>query len=252
LKIFVSYSRTDAGDFAGQIYQGLKDEHDVFTDVNNIQAGDIWSNVIGRNISSCDVFVPIITHAALRSPHVEQEVLQAQRENKKIIPCFHRYVSKNQIKWNLSRFQGVEFDNKYDLARDLYYKIEKSQTERSKAVAVSRSPRFPYNLGSFDPYSLGSFDPYSLGAPYRDKNALVDEGRALISSGRYQEAIKWYDKALAIDPNYKNALLNKGIALTQLGRYNEAITHFDKLLAIDPNDKGALDGKQRALSHLRS
>jgi hypothetical protein len=123
LKIFVSYSRSDGGDFAHQIHESLVEEHDIFTDVDDIRAGEIWSDTIEKNISNCDIFVVIVTHAALRSPKVEREVLQAQRENKKIIPCIHRDVSYNEIKWNLYKIQGIEFFDKYELARNLYRNI---------------------------------------------------------------------------------------------------------------------------------
>ena len=46
---------------------------------------------------------------------------------------------------------------------------------------------------------------------------------------------------MAIDPNYKVALNNKGSALLNQDDYDQAITYFDKALAIDPNDKQALD-----------
>lgn len=92
MKIFVSYSRRDAGDFANQIHESLIEKHDVFTDVKNIQLGDVWNNTIEKNISTCDVFVVIITEAALRSIEVEKEVIQAQKENKKIIPCIYRGI----------------------------------------------------------------------------------------------------------------------------------------------------------------
>ena len=98
MKIFVSYSRRDAGDFAQQIYEHLKAEYDIFTDTFDIQVGDVWSNTIEANISDCDFFIIMITHAALRSKEVEKEVLQAQRENKTIIPCIHRDVSHGEIK----------------------------------------------------------------------------------------------------------------------------------------------------------
>ncbi|MGB6593241.1 MAG: tetratricopeptide repeat protein [Candidatus Nitrosopolaris sp.] len=39
---------------------------------------------------------------------------------------------------------------------------------------------------------------------------------------------------------------NKGAALVDLGNYTQAITYFDKALAIDPNDKYALNLKQLA------
>ena len=52
LKIFVSYSRRDAGDFADQIQKYFSTfNYDVFTDTNSINVGDVWSSVIDINIS---------------------------------------------------------------------------------------------------------------------------------------------------------------------------------------------------------
>jgi hypothetical protein len=131
MKIFVSYSRRDAGDFAYQIYEHLKEDYDIFTDVNDIQIGDVWSNTIEANISNCDLFIIILTNAALKSQEVEREVLQAQRENKKIIPCIHRDIEKDDIKWDLSSRQGVEFVDKHELARNLYTRISKIQNKKN-------------------------------------------------------------------------------------------------------------------------
>ena len=36
--------------------------------------------------------------------------------------------------------------------------------------------------------------------------------------GKYQEAITYYDKVLAIDPNFVYALNGKGVALDDLGK----------------------------------
>src|SRR5215207_20480 len=131
MKIFVSYSRRDAGDFAEQIQRHFASfgQYEVFTDVNSIKVGEIWSNTIEDNISNCDIFVVIATNGALQSPHVENEVLQAQREKKRIIPCFHRNVRDNEIKWGLNKIQGVEFEDKYELARNLYSKIADNRGE---------------------------------------------------------------------------------------------------------------------------
>jgi DNA-binding beta-propeller fold protein YncE len=139
VKIFVSYSRRDAGDFANQIHRHFSSfNYDIFTDVDDIKAGDIWSNTITSNISSCDIFVVIVTYGSLHSPHVENEVLQAQRENKKIIPCFFRNINPNKIKWGLDKIQGVEFTNEYQLARDLYSKID-IETNISSDKGTERS-----------------------------------------------------------------------------------------------------------------
>ena len=123
MKIFISYSRRDA-DYAQQIDEYFEGSgHNVFTDVKDIQMGVVWTSALETNISNCDVFVVIITHASLRSTEVEKEVRQAQREKKTIIPCIHRDVSYDEIKWDLKSIQGVEFQDKYELSRDLYSKI---------------------------------------------------------------------------------------------------------------------------------
>jgi TIR domain len=87
VKIFVSYSRGDAGDFAEQIHKDLENEHDIFTDVNSIKKGFTWSTIIEDNIPNCDLFVILITNAALKSHEIEKEVLIAQNRGKMIIPC---------------------------------------------------------------------------------------------------------------------------------------------------------------------
>jgi hypothetical protein len=123
VKIFISYSREDAGDLAGQIRKYLtRFKYEVFTD-DSIRAGDFWDTTIETQISSCDVFVVILTYGALESPYVEREVLHAQREKKRIIPCVHRRLIHSQLKWSLDKIQGVEFDDKFELARNLYYEI---------------------------------------------------------------------------------------------------------------------------------
>lgn len=66
-----------------------------------------------------------------------------------------------------------------------------------------------------------------------------NEGYDLDKLGRYEEAIKAYDKALGIDPTLKEAWHNKGVTLANLGRYEEAIDAFDKALEIDPTYKWA-------------
>ncbi len=85
--------------------------------------GEIWNDKIEDNISNCDFFVVLITHPALRSKQVEKEIQLAKRHNKIIIPCFNKSVGKNEIKWNLDAHHGIEFEDKYELARYLYSKI---------------------------------------------------------------------------------------------------------------------------------
>jgi hypothetical protein len=149
VKIFVSYSRRDAGDFANQIQRHLSTfEYHIFTDIDSIKAGEIWSKIIEKNISNCDIFVVIVTNGALQSLEVEGEVLEAQKKNKKIIPCIYRYIRKDKIKWGLEKFQGVEFDDKYQLAREFYSKVDietNIPSDQDKQVSQPKKRFFKWN-----------------------------------------------------------------------------------------------------------
>jgi len=74
---------------------------------------------------------------------------------------------------------------------------------------------------------------------------------ALISNGRYEESIKYYDRILEINPEDQKALLNKGSVLIELDKFIEAIKYYDRILEINPNNVKALASKGIALSHLQ-
>jgi TIR domain len=167
VKIFVSYSRRDAGDFANQIQRHFSSfNYDIFTDVDDIRAGEIWIDTIETNISNCDIFVVIVTDGALHSPHVANEVLQAQGEKKTIIPCFHRSIRDSDIKWGLEKIQGVEFDDKYELTRSLYSMISyKTFTKHSD-----------------DSYNIRTTSAFSTYPTQIDKNSSLEhltEGKSI-------------------------------------------------------------------------
>ena len=75
----------------------------------------------------------------------------------------------------------------------------------------------------------------------------VNEGNALISS-RYEEAIKAFDKATEINPQYDIALYEKGNALANSGSYWKAVDAFDKAIAINPQYDIAWYEKGNALA----
>ena len=61
------------------------------------------------------------------------------------------------------------------------------------------------------------------------------QGNQLLNLQRYEEAIKLYDKAISINPEYHEAWHNQGTALANLQRYIEAIASFDKAILIKPD-----------------
>jgi len=78
--------------------------------------------------------------------------------------------------------------------------------------------------------------------------AIYDKGLALDVLGKYEDAMVHYDMLLSVEPDNINALVNKGAALADLGNYQESIEYFDKVLSIDPNNVLAAENKKLATS----
>ena len=77
-----------------------------------------------------------------------------------------------------------------------------------------------------------------------------EKAEALFDDGQCEEAIEWYDKALAIYPNYVEAWNKKGDCLEFLDRYEEALQCYDNALSINPNYTFAWLSKADVLSIL--
>lgn len=93
-------------------------------------------------------------------------------------------------------------------------------------------------------------DIYSYYYLVDTQDILTSKGGALNTLGRSNDAIGFYDKALAIDANNTLALLDKGVAVAELGRYNQAIGLYNRVLALNANDFKALNNEGKDLSHL--
>ncbi len=65
---------------------------------------------------------------------------------------------------------------------------------------------------------------------------LVDIGSAYLDQGQYEEALKYFDRALKIDPNDPYVLGYKGDALLDFGKFDEAVVIYKRALEIDPGD----------------
>jgi tetratricopeptide (TPR) repeat protein len=83
-----------------------------------------------------------------------------------------------------------------------------------------------------------------------DTDSLTVKGVVFYDLKNYTESIRYYNKALAIDPNNVNALTNKGLVFDDLGNHTEAIRYYNKVLAIDPNNVDVLNNKGNTLDDL--
>jgi tetratricopeptide (TPR) repeat protein len=94
--------------------------------------------------------------------------------------------------------------------------------------------------------ALEYFDK-ALAIDQNDADSIYAKAYALKTLKMYEQAIPYYDRALAIDPKDADSLYGKGHALEGLGKSDEAITYYDRALAIDPDDVDSLYNKGEIL-----
>ena len=81
--------------------------------------------------------------------------------------------------------------------------------------------------------------------------AWVISGDAKYIAGRYDKAVEYYEKALAIDGENALILSSKGSALLRLSMWSRALECFDRALEFEPEQALAIGGKGLALSYLK-
>jgi tetratricopeptide (TPR) repeat protein len=68
----------------------------------------------------------------------------------------------------------------------------------------------------------------------RDVNVRLDLGNLYFDAERFEDAVRWYEQALAIEPRNVNASTDLGIAYYYMNQPDRALQQFDHSLAIDP------------------
>ena len=121
-------------------------------------------------------------------------------------------------------------------------------------LGISLKPEDYLNRG-IDLYYKGK---YELALKAFDKSielepnysyAFFNKGVILGELGRCEEALKAFDKVIVLKPDYADAWYNKGLALDKLGRYEEALKSYDKAIVLKPdfviawNNKGTILNK---------
>ena len=91
-RIFISYKRSLSSAMALLFWSALRAEgYDVFIDIRNISPGDIWKDVIEKEIEKSNVFIPVVTTGTSASKIVLGEIAIALKpgNNRRIIPVLH-------------------------------------------------------------------------------------------------------------------------------------------------------------------
>jgi cytochrome c-type biogenesis protein CcmH/NrfG len=73
-----------------------------------------------------------------------------------------------------------------------------------------------------------------------DAETRVQLGDLYFDAEKFEDAIRWYEEALKIDPRNVNASTDLGISFYYLNQPDRALAQFDRSLAIDPKHSKTL------------
>ena len=79
------------------------------------------------------------------------------------------------------------------------------------SASISILLLYPIFIPNFTSASKNALFAYAV-----DIESLIEQGNAAYDEGRSEEAIQYFDQALAIDPENVTALVSKGLALEDL------------------------------------
>ncbi len=114
-----------------------------------------------------------------------------------------------------------------------------------------------YNNRGLTKDSLGSYEEairdYDKAIELQPDYAAAYHNRGLAKNSlqRYEEAIKDYDKAIELQPDYANAWFNRGVTKYNLRRYEEVIEDYDKGIELQPDDAKAYHNRGVAKYNLK-
>ena len=106
------------------------------------------------------------------------------------------------------------------------------------AAAASAQPANGQPVGQQAPAPLDESRAGALASTAQknpnDEATRVQLANMYFDAERYQEAVNWYQEALAINPKDINASTDLGIAFYYMNQPDRALEQFDKSLSIDP------------------
>ena len=162
------------------------------------------------------------------SKSIENIKKQAEEETKKLI-------EKNNISIEISNLLNLAYqayNNKdYNSSINYYNKIIKMIDDLLK--------RYDKNSKEYSKYkNICSMAYYNRGLAKSDLE-------------NNEEAIKDYDKAIELNPNYSDAYNNRGVSKSDLGNNEEAIKDYDKAIESNPNNSDAYNNRGNEKNNLK-
>jgi cytochrome c-type biogenesis protein CcmH/NrfG len=114
---------------------------------------------------------------------------------------------------------------------------QRTQTVRSPAPASQASAQTPA-AASDAPRQMDESRVQALRAAAqqnpKDVASRTELGNLYFDANRFDEAVRWYEESLRLDPGNPNVSTDLGVSYYYLNDPDRALAQFDKSLALDP------------------
>lgn len=159
------------------------------------------------------------------------------------------YYYKGELNRAAEIFEEIEENKKVnewdrDMAGKMVDKIEKAEKSRPSGKKPESSPP-PENSRKRKPSrkkraESSLFTPIPRDKPVKGSDyTLLKKGDAFFTSGKFDEALKLYQKALEENPKNDDAYIRTGDIYLRTARYEKSGEAFEKALKVNPRNKYA-------------
>ncbi|HET9921700.1 MAG TPA: toll/interleukin-1 receptor domain-containing protein [Ktedonobacteraceae bacterium] len=282
--IFVSHSSKD-DEFGTRLVQDLRrslgSEEAVWYDSQGgLSGGDVWWEVIVRELTARPVFIVVLSPQALNSKWVKDEIRIAWKQKngpvgKHIIPIHYQACA---VPEDLDTLQVISFlpPASYESAFQrlatsinlIVRKIAQQNTATSSSNLIAQKPTldaaasktigdaFKRLLGDDEEPQQSAFTlparswlPLPGKAPVveKTKEQWIDEGDNLYNQNRYQDALNAYEQALRLDDKLTLAHYGKATCLYAMKNLTAALTAYERAIQLNPSYDRPYLGKGRVL-----
>ena len=150
---------------------------------------------------------------------IPEELLQPEGHNKTPNPTDDRITEKQAVSSNTGNVNlGDDFVEPIDgLGKEIQSEILHSSYDFTEVVDESKPAGEP------------------MRQPEASADAYLNRGADFLSKGNYDLAIKAYDKAIELKPDFAVAYSNRGEAYAKKGDYPRAVADYDKAIELKPS-----------------
>jgi tetratricopeptide (TPR) repeat protein len=150
------------------------------------------------------------------------------------------------------------FDGQYLLAQLMHAQgrniealdlLSAAMRTKNDSVVMTNYGAVLAELGRFDE-ALAYFDTAIARKP-NNTWAVYNRGNVLKKLHRAEDALASFDQAIALQPDFVEALNNRGIILMELRRFDEALASFDNVIRLRPDYVRAFNNKGNILMELQ-